>query len=296
MALQNRTAQNPRLGIILMITAIMIFAVQDALSRHLAGTYNAWMIVTIRYWFFAVAAVVLTARQPGGVMRAIRTRHPLVQTFRGVALALQIGVVVLSFTLLGLVGTHALMASGPLMVTALSGPLLGERVGWYRWAAISAGFVGVLVILQPGFAVISPAALLALGATVVFALYQVATRYVGQHDNALISLFWTGTVGAVALTPIGLWWWEPMISSDWALMAVLSFCGVLSHGLLIRTYEIAEASAVQPFSYLQLVFAALIGVNLFGETITANVVIGASIVVGAGLFTIWRTARAERRA
>lgn len=285
------TAQNPRLGIALMILATMIFAIQDALSRHLAGTYNAWMVVTVRYWFFGLFVVVMALRAPGGLRRAIRTHHPVIQMARGAMLALEIVMVVVAFTLLGLVGAHALLATGPLFVTALSGPLLGERIGWRRWSAIVAGFVGVLVILRPGIDVISPTALLVLLAALIFATYQVATRYVGRRDGAMVSLFWTGTVGALVLTPLGLWHWQWMSGADWGLMGLLCLTGVLSHWLLIRTFEVAEASAVQPFAYLQLVFAALIGVNVFGETIALNVVIGAGIVVGAGLFTIWRSGK-----
>jgi drug/metabolite transporter (DMT)-like permease len=280
--------QNTRLGIWLMITTAMVFAVQDGLSRHLAGTYNVWMVVMLRYWFFALFVIAMAARSPGGLRAAVRTQHPVLQVSRGLLLALEICVMVTGFVALGLVESHAIFASYPLLVAALSGPVLGEKVGWRRWTAIGIGFVGVMVILEPGFKVFSPAAAIPLLAAFMFALYGLLTRYVSRKDGSSVSFFWTGTVGAVVMTAIGIWHWEPMIPSDWAWMGMLCCTAALSHYLLIRAYEVAEASAIQPFAYLQLVFASVIGIGLFGEVLETNVAIGAGIVVCAGLFTLWR--------
>jgi drug/metabolite transporter (DMT)-like permease len=136
--------------------------------------------------------------------------------------------------------------------------------------------------------VFSPAALIPLVAAFMFALYGLLTRYVARQDSAATSFFWTGTVGAVAMTVVGIWFWEPMTARDWGWMIVLCCTAVLGHWLLIRSYEVAEASAVQPFAYLQLVFAAAIGITVFGETLHWNVAAGAVVVVAAGLFTLWR--------
>jgi drug/metabolite transporter (DMT)-like permease len=212
----------------------------------------------------------------------------VLQTTRGLLLALEVCVMVLAFVLLGLVESHAVFTCYPLLVAALSGPVLGERVGWRRWTAIGIGFVGVLIILQPGLRVFSPAALVPLLSAFLFALYGLLTRYVSRNDPASVSFFWTGAVGALAMTPLGLWYWEPMTAPDWGWMALLCCFAALAHYLLIRAYEVAEASAVQPFAYLQLVFASAIGIFLFGEALEWNVAIGAAVVVCAGLFTLWR--------
>ncbi|MCF8484056.1 MAG: DMT family transporter [Rhodobacteraceae bacterium] len=280
--------QNTRLGIYLMIATAMVFAVQDGLSRHLAGTYNVWMVVMLRYWFFALFVIAMAARSPGGLRAAVRTQHPVLQVSRGLLLALEICVMVTGFVALGLVESHAIFASYPLLVAALSGPVLGEKVGWRRWTAIGIGFVGVMVILEPGMKVFSPAAAIPLLAAFMFAVYGLLTRFVSRKDASLVSFFWTGTVGAVVMTAIGIWHWEPMIPSDWAWMGMLCCTAALSHYLLIRAYEVAEASAIQPFAYLQLVFASAIGITIFGEVLETNVAIGAGIVVCAGLFTLWR--------
>ncbi|HMO06362.1 MAG TPA: DMT family transporter [Paracoccaceae bacterium] len=281
-------AQDTRKGIALMVATMLVFAMQDGLSRHLAGEYNVLMVVMVRYWFFALFVLAVAARAPGGLRAAVATRRLGVQVGRGVLLAAEICVMVLAFVQLGLVEAHAVFACYPLLVAALSGPVLGERVGWRRWTAIGIGFVGIMVILQPGVAVFSPWALVALLAAAMFAVYSLLTRWVGRDDAASVSFFWTGVAGCVFMTLVGVWFWEPMAPADWGLMAALCCTGVLGHWLLIRAYEVAEASAVQPFAYLQLVFASAIGIAVFGDVLRANVALGGAIVVAAGLFTLWR--------
>ena len=279
---------NTRLGIWLMCATALIFAIQDGISRHLAGEYNVLMIVMIRYWFFAAFVITVATRQSGSIWAAAATRQPVIQTLRGLLLATEICVMVLGFIKLGLVESHAIFACYPLLVAALSGPILGEAVGWRRWVAIGIGFIGVLVILRPGIGVFSPFAILPMASAIMFAVYGLLTRFAARKDSAATSFFWTGVVGAVAMTIVGIWYWEPMTRPDWIWMGALCITGASGHFLLIKTYEVAEASAVQPFAYLQLVFATMIGIAVFGETQSTPVAIGAVIVVSAGVFALLR--------
>ncbi|MGC1427595.1 MAG: DMT family transporter [Albidovulum sp.] len=290
------TEQNFRLGAMLMSATALLFALQDGISRHLASEYNVFMVVMVRYWFFAAFVIAVAARKPGGVRAAIRTHHPALQIFRGVLLGAEIWVMITAFVVLGLVETHAIFTCYPLLIAALSGPVLGEHVGWRRWAAIGVGFVGILIILEPGYRVFSPAALIPLAAALMFALYGLLTRYVSRRDKAAVSFFWTGISGAVVMTAVGVFHWQPMIGGDWIWMAVLCCTAATAHWLMIRAFEVAEASAIQPFAYLQLVFASALGVTVFGEAVEMNVAIGATIVVAAGLFTLWRGRKAASRA
>jgi len=285
------TPAKNRQGILLMIATTFVFAMQDGISRHLAGEYNVLMVVMVRYWFFAAFVMSFTARRMGGLRAAAKTDQPALQVLRGVLLAVEVCVMVFAFTLLGLVESHAIFTCYPLLVAALSGPVLGERVGWRRWAAIGIGFVGVSIILQPGVRVFQPEALVALVSALLFALYSLLTRLAARKDDAATSFFWTGTAGAVVATAAGIWHWEPRRAPDWAWMGLLCVMGALGHYLLIKTYEAAEASAVQPFAYLQLVFASALGILVFGESLAVDVAIGAALVVAAGLFTLWRTNR-----
>jgi drug/metabolite transporter (DMT)-like permease len=282
------SALNTRLGILLMVATTFIFSVQDGISRHLAGEYNVLMVVMIRYWFFAAFVITVASRQPGGIRAAAATSQPGLQIFRGLLLVVEICVMIYAFTLLGLVESHAVFASYPLLIAALSGPVLGERVGWRRWVAIAIGFIGVIIILEPGSGVFRREAVIPLASALMFALYGLLTRYAARRDSANTSFFWTGTTGAIAITAVGLWYWQPMTGPDWGWMAALCVTGALGHFTLIKCYEVAEASAVQPFAYLQLVFGSMIGITVFSETIRLNVALGAALIVTAGLFTLWR--------
>lgn len=275
-------------AIFLMCATSFIFALQDAFSRILGSAYPPVLIVMLRYWVFAIFVMAMVARQPGGLGRAIRTRRPGTQILRGIILVAETTLMVEAFVRLGLVGTHAIFTAYPLLVAALSGPVLGETVGWKRWCAIGVGFVGILVILQPGGAVLNLGSLLAFVSALLFAIYGLLTRHVARDDPAMVSFFWTGIAGAVALTLPGIGHWQWLAPEDWIWMALLCACGILSHYLLIRAYELAEASALQPFAYTQLAWVSILGVLVFGEALHPHVVIGTGIVVAAGLFTLWR--------
>jgi drug/metabolite transporter (DMT)-like permease len=279
---------NTRLGVLLMVGTTMVFAIQDGLSLHLSSTYNVYMVVMVRYWFFAAFVMTVSAKQAGGLRNAARTKQPILQGFRGVLLAAEICIMVTAFTLLGLVESLAIFSAYTLIVAALSGPILGESVGWRRWVAIGVGFCGVLIILQPGIGVFSPYAIIPVISAFIFALYSLLTRYVARLDSTVTSFFWTGVMGCVLMTMVGAFHFENMTSNDWVLMLCLCCTGATGHWMLIRCYEVAEASAVQPFTYLQLVFGSTIGVLIFGEAVKLNVAVGAAIVVTAGLFTLWR--------
>lgn len=287
--------QNPRLGIALMVLTTLIFAFQDGISRHLADTYNVLTVVMFRYWFFAAFVLARSAALPGGIARVAATRQPGIQILRGVLLAAEVCVMVVAFVLLGLIESHAIFAAYPLIVAALSGPLLGERVGWRRRLAIAIGFVGVLIILRPGLKVFAPEALIAVLSAAMFAVYALLTRYVARADSAETSFFYTGVAGAVAITLIAPFWWTPMqTAQDWLWMGALCLTGAGGHFLMIKAYELAEAGTIQPFAYFQLVFASILGVVVFRETLETPVIVGASLIVLAGLFTLWRT-QAQRR-
>mgnify|MGYP002525060973 CR=1 FL=1 len=279
---------NARLGIPLMIATTFVFAIQDGLSQYLAREYNTVVVVMIRYWFFAAFVIALSASRKGGIRRVAATSQPFLQILRGVILVAEICVMVIAFVHLGLVASHAVFASYPLLAAALSGPILGEKVGPRRWVAIGIGFIGVLIILRPGFTIFAPEALIPLLSASMFAIYGLLTRYAARKDSAETSFFWTGVSGAVAITLIGIFFWEPIQGNDWWFMGMLCLTGAGGHFLLIKAYDVAEVSTVQPFAYFQLVFAASIGMAVFGETADLWMIIGAGLIIASGLFTFWR--------
>ncbi len=271
-----------------MAVTMLIFAVQDGISQYLAREYNVFFIVMVRYWFFALFVFILCSKQPGGLRKAISTKQPFLQVFRGALLALEVIVMITSFTLLGLIESHAIFSIYPLLVAALSGPVLKEFVGWKRWSAIFIGFMGVMIILKPSNNVFSLEAIIPLVAALMFALYSLLTRYAARQDTSMTSFFWTGLIGAVVMSIVGSGYWIALKPVDWAWLGLLCILACLAHYLLIKCYELSEASSLQPFAYLQLLFATIIGLWIFSEKLEVHVVMGALLVVLSGLFAIWR--------
>lgn len=275
-------------GYIFVLLAITIFSVQDGISKHLASTYPPVFVTMIRYWAFAIFTILLASRMRGGLKATVRTNRPLLQVTRGVLLAAQVVLAITCFAIIGLARTQAIFAGTPILIALLSVPLLGERVGWRRWTAICAGLAGVLLILKPESGFFDPKLLLAVLGCFLFAFYVIATRLVSRDDFSMTSFFYTGVAGGITITLIGPFYWTPMSASDWGWMALLCLTGISSHYFLIRAYDMLDAAAVQPLTYLQLVYASIIGVVIFDEALSLNTIAGSVIVVAAGIFTIWR--------
>ena len=284
---------NPRLGIMLMVATMTVFALQDGLSRYLAETYNVISIVTIRYVFLMLFVLAYSAKQQGGIRAVAGTQQLILQISRGVLMAAQICIAVLSFSSLGLVNFHAVFASYPLMVMALSVPILGEHVGWRRWLAVSVGFCGVLLILRPGTAMFSSASILPVIAALMMAIYGIMTRFAARRDSAIKSFFWTAIAGGVAMLSIAPPFWAPPQGSDWGWMGLLCLTGAVGHYLLIKALDATKASTIQPFAYLQLVFASSIGVLVFDDILDPMLLMGSAIIVSSGLFALQRERKAN---
>ncbi|MEO1719615.1 MAG: DMT family transporter [Pseudomonadota bacterium] len=278
-------------GIAFMLATMIVFAVQDGISRYLAGSYPPIFIVMIRYWAFLAFVLAISSFQSGGVVGALRTRHPVLQMARGLLLALQICAVTFSFAQLGLGETHAILAINPLVVVAGGALLLSERVSVAQWLAVAVGFVGITILVGPTGDVFDPLALIPLVCAFGFAGYQLLTKWVGRSDPPQTSFFYTGLGGAITMTIIGPFFWTEMLPEDWAFMAALCVTGACGHFLLIKAYEAADASVLQPYAYVQLMLTSLIGVVIFSEVLTPNLIVGAGIIVGAGLFA-WTMRRA----
>ena len=284
-----------RTGYVFTLLAILIFSLQDAISKHLGSAYPPVFIAMIRFWAFGAFAIVLGMRSPGGLKTAAATKRPFLQILRGVMLALQIVIVITAFSTVGLAHSQAILASGPIFVALLSMPLLGERVGWRRWTAIGVGLFGVLIVLNPADSAFDASVLLPLVGALMFAIYVIITRLVSRDDPASTSFFYIGVAGAAAISLVGPFFWTNLAPVDWLWMGLLCITGMSSHYFLIRAYDLLDAAAVQPLTYLQVVLAAIIGVSVFGETLNLNTVVGSAIVVGAGIFTIWRESVVARR-
>ena len=279
---------NVLFGITLMVITTFMFSSMDGVSRYLAEKNNVFTLVTMRYWFIAFVMIVTCLFIKNRISDILNTNQPYIQFSRGVILSLNNCLVVYTFTLLGLVETHAIIACYPLIVAGLSVPFLGERFGWRRWMAIFTGFIGVIIILRPNTNVITEGSIFAIVGAIMFAVYLILTRYVSRSDTAITSFFWTGIGGTVTMSLISLFIWDNILKEDYLGLLLMCILSAGSHFMMVKTLQVAEASVVQPFSYLQLVFGSIIGVTIFSENIDLMIIVGALVVIGSGLFTTWR--------
>ena len=279
---------NVLFGITLMVITTFMFSSMDGVSRYLAEKNNVFTLVTMRYWFIAFVMMVACLFIKNRISDILNTKQPYIQFSRGVILSLNNCLVVYTFTLLGLVETHAIIACYPLIVAGLSVPFLGERFGWRRWMAIFTGFIGVIIILRPNTNVITEGSIFAIVGAIMFAVYLILTRYVSRSDTAETSFFWTGIGGTVTMSLISLFIWDDILKEDYLWLLLMCVLSAGSHFMMVKTLQVAEASVVQPFSYLQLVFGSIIGVTIFSESIDLMIIVGTLIVIGSGLFTTWR--------
>jgi|TARA_B100001093_G_scaffold109011_1_gene101336 drug/metabolite transporter (DMT)-like permease len=248
-----------------------------------------------RYFFLFLFVISINNIGNRSVIVVSKSKYKIIQIIRGTILAIEMCFAHYLFLKIGLIETHAIFASCPLIVAALSVFFLGEKVGWRRWCAIFVGFLGILIMLRPGSKVFDPLSLIALGCAFAFAVYQILTRYVSSEDSPDTSLFYTGITGFVILGSIGPFFYTSIENLHWLWLLVVCMLGAGGHFLMINAFKHSEASLLQPFTYLQLVFVSIIGVIIFKEKLETEVVIGAFIVIIAGLFTFWREYSKSKR-
>jgi drug/metabolite transporter (DMT)-like permease len=219
----------------------------------------------------------------------LTTTRPLLQIGRSTLLLGSTVFNFLAFKYLRLDQALAIMFSTPFLVAVLSGPILGEWVGWRRWAAICVGFVGVLVVTRPGAGGIHPAALLSVASALCYAAYAIMTRLLARTDSSETTLFYSNLVGALALAPIlPFVWTTPQSGFLMALMVMLGALGSFGHYMLIVGHRLAPPAVLAPFIYTQLAWATILGYLIFADVPDRWTLFGAAIVVASGLYMLNR--------
>jgi drug/metabolite transporter (DMT)-like permease len=274
-------------GIALMCGAVACFGLLDATAKYLNLHMNTLQVVWARYAGAFLLPFIVS--NPWTTPGLFRTTRPGLQIFRS---ALLLGSTIGNFTAvkyLQLDQAVSIVFSTPFFVAALSGPILGEWVGWKRWAAIGVGFVGVLLVTRPGAGGIHPAALLSLGSALCYALYSIMTRVLARTDSNETTLFYSNLVGAAAMTPVVAFVWvTPTEALLIALMVAAGALGSLGHFLLIAGHRLAPAAVLSPFIYTELVWVIILGFVIFGDVPNGWTLAGASVVVGSGLYLLHR--------
>lgn len=277
------SSENIRLGIFLMILATLIFATQDGVSRFLAEKYNVITTMIIRFWFLA-SCIIVCFLFSQKARKLIKTEQPILQLVRSTILILEVFITVYSFTVVGLLTTSAIFSCYPLLAALFSVLILKETLTTNKLIAIIIGFCGILIIIQPGSTIFQSSSIIPLIGAILFALYGVLTRKAGLKDSSYTSFIWTGLTGGFLVTFLFPFFWKQIIGLDIVWIAILSVLGILGHFLLIKAFEVAEASAIQPFAFFHFVFASIIGIAIFSEQLTYSILLGSIIVIGSGVF------------
>ncbi|MBT4690187.1 MAG: DMT family transporter [Rhodospirillaceae bacterium] len=281
---------NPFKGILLMNLAMFLLAGMDGITKTLAADYAVPQILSIRFLIFCLFA--LAVARPKSFRQAFRSKHPYLQITRSLIIVIEVGVFIIAFRHLPLADAHAIAGIAPLLVTALAVPFLGERVGARRWGAIAIGFLGLLVIVRPGIGIFDPTALIPLAGASLWAIYQILMRKVSD-DSAATSLLYMAVTGAVVMTILAPFFWQPPDTTGWLLLISLGVVGSLGHYILIEAFKAAPASTLQPFHYIVLLWATAIGYLVFGDLPDLWTVLGAGIIAASGLYAFYREQKAK---
>ncbi|MDE0344179.1 MAG: DMT family transporter [Boseongicola sp.] len=284
----SRFAAISTVAVLMMLFANFTFAVVDTSSKWLLGAgYVAVQLAFFRYATqFAITSGVLAGLRGRGLAAA----RPLLPALclRASLLVVSTLFVFAALQSLSLAVASAIMFSAPIIVCGLSWPLLGERVGRVRWAAVALGFAGVLVVIRPFGEDIDPAAFLMLFAATGVALYSIMTRKLSRDVKPLIMQFLLGLTGTVALAPFcWTYWIAPAGAFDLALMVSLGLFAWIGHEFLIRAHQVAEANFLMPYSYSYLIYMTAGGFVVFGDLPDTWTILGALMIAMSGL-VIWR--------
>ena len=282
---------NMSLAVALTLAAMFAFAAMDGLSKVLAGKLAIAQMLWFRYILFTALAVIVLHRQ--GLAGVWRTGRPWLQGGRSLLMVVENGIFVLAFKYLPLADVHAIAAASPLIVIALSVPMLGEKVGPRRWLAVIAGFLGVLLIVRPGFQDLSWPILIAIAGAILWGLYQILVRMCGMGDKSETTWLWSAVIGLIATSFVGPFTWVAPDASGWLMLIAIAVLGCGAHLALIQAFVLAEAGVLQPFSYSLLLWATLIGYFGFGDVPDRWTLAGATLILASGLYA-WHRERVLR--
>ncbi len=282
----------PALGIAYLLCAILVFGVLEATAKHLSATYSVPQVMWARFFFHAIFTLALMA--PSGVLRCLSTRRFGLHLVRSLLVLTATMSFFFAISYVPLADATSVLYLSPLLVTALSVPMLGERVGARRWVAVAIGFAGVLVIMRPGLGVAHWALSIVLITALSNALFVIITRLLGATEPALTTLLYTALIGMVASSAWAPFFWTAPDLAGWFGFVALGASGGVGHYLLIKALEHATPSSIQPYTYLHILWSAMLGYVIFGNFPDIWTFVGALLIVGGGLFAFYRETASVR--
>lgn len=277
---------NPPKAIAIVLLALFFFSCSDIASKALTKSLPPIQIIWMRYILFVSLIVPLALYMRGpGVFRATRLNWQLV---RGVATLCSSLFFTMAFQFLPMAETMAMSFVSPIFVTALSILLLSEIVGWRRWLALLVGLMGVLIVIRPGTDAFQAAAVFPLLGAAFWAMGMIATRKTSFGDDAWTALTYSAIIGFMIVSMIVPFFWRPVSPTNMVLSSMVGCLSTLAQVIILFAYRLAPASVLAPFSYSQLIWAAIFGFIVFGEVPDRWTVIGAGVIVASGLYIAHR--------
>ncbi|WP_415183962.1 DMT family transporter [Phaeovulum sp.] len=277
-------------GVLILLAALLAFALMDATAKHLGTRYHPAQVVWARFVVNAlILALIFRTRLP----RLLITRQPRVQLLRALTQVATVVLFFISIRSIGLAEAAALLDLNPVLITLGAALFLGERLGPRRLIGIAVAFCGAMIILRPGAGVMDPAALLALAGAFTYAAGALLTRVL-RTESIATSMLWSALVGTVLSTLAVPLFWQPVALGDLWLFVALGLCGALGQALLIRAFTLTEAGTLAPFGYAGLIFSSFWGWMFFNQLPDRWTVVGALVIVGAGLY-VWAREKAAAR-
>ena len=279
----NKSQAHPYRGMLMILAAVAMFAVMDTLSKYLTRFYPVMMVVWARYLLHTFVVIIVLGPRLGSAL--VTTTRPGAQIVRGLLLASASLFFVSAVKYMPLAEASAISFVAPILVTVMAVLVLKERVGWGGWIAVLSGFIGVLIIIRPGSGLFTWASLLPLGAACCFASYQILTRRLAGLESPYTSIFYSGLVGMLVLSfPLPFAWVPPQSGLHLVVFALIGITAGASHLTLIKAYDFAPASRLAPFSYTQLIWAAVAGYVAFDDFPDFWSVIGILVLMASGIY------------
>ena len=276
-----------------MCLAVFLFVMLEMTAKAAADHIPVAQTVWARYFSHLALMTIFLAPRYG--RRLIATKRPGLQLMRSILLLAMTSATFFGLRHLQMVEVTTIGFAAPFFVAALSVPFLSEKVGGHRWAVIALGFVGVAVAMRPGFGVFQWATLVVLGGALANALYLILTRK-AKDEDPIVSIYFTSFAGALIMSIVVPFVWQtPTDPMGWVIMVALGIFGGLGHFLLIIGHTMAPASLLAPFYYTQIAFSVGVGFAVFGDVPDGLTVAGATIVLGSGLYLIYRERKKSQR-
>ncbi|MDH5355578.1 MAG: DMT family transporter [Gammaproteobacteria bacterium] len=284
----------PTLAITLTIISGITLAGMDATAKYLSLEVAFIMVIWGRYFFHTVITFSIYSVNTRS-FSFLHSKRPAFQFLRALALFGATFFMYLAIMRMPLGDAAAIQFLAPVLVTAFSGLILGEQVGPRRWMAVVCGFIGVLLVARPGSGVLGWNALLPLATAILLAIYMMMTRIIRNVDSPAATTFYSTALGALILTMVVVFNWQPLTPSQWFLTVTMGAAGALGHFLLVRAFHTAEASMLAPFTYAQVVAAIVWGYLIFGDIPSIWTLSGASVVICSGVYVWYRETRVIRK-